>query len=321
VLVSANAKFAAMVLTQCAGAEEIEDDIEVAKGVRAAQRLNFQFPTYFREWLGTRMFDEMHEDGLVVYVTAPAQQPEVLDAENHALIQGINDIFYGLTLHGVPAFSRSFVITGANIGGELRIRQHNTLTHIERTFGTSFPVRLAELRRAIPLADRLRSIQAPGDGPWGRLLRATRTLLEANGESNANGDRLHQFVRSIDALIKAEPGRNRTLFGHRVQTFVRRSANASEVLLELYDLRGLVKHLNVPTDLFHSGTHAKRRERVNRRTRQADALARFAMRRIFEASPVFEMFRTDAEIDQFWALRDDERIRLWGDQLDLLSIP
>jgi hypothetical protein len=319
-LVPTNAKFAALMLSRCAGAEEIPGDIEVAPGIRAAQRLNVEFEPHWREWLGRRTFAELHEEGLVVYVTAPAERPEVLDADNHALIQRIHDIFHGLTLQGVPAFSKGFVVTGANVTGEIRVRQYDMLKHIERTFGFSFRVGAVELRRAIGLASRIRTIQDAGEGQWGRLLRAARILLEANGESNTNGERLHQLVRSVDGLIRAEPGQNRRMFGHRVQTFARASPTTRDVLLELYDLRGLVEHLNVPTDLFPSGTETERRERVNRGTRQADALARFAILRILESERMFEAFRTDDQIDEFWRLDGDVRVSLWGDRLDIRSI-
>lgn len=316
-----NAKFAALVLSRCAGAENIPDDIEIAGDVRAAQRVDVEAGLHWREWLGSLTFDEMNEDGLVVYVTAPAERPEILDAENQALIQRIHDIFNTLVLRGVPSFSKGFVITGANVAGEIRIRQHLGLKHVERTFGSpAFRVARDELCWAAGLASRLRFIQEAGGGEWGRLVRATRTLLVANGESNTQGERLHQFVRSVDALIKAEPGENRRKFGHRGQTFVNASAATRDILLELYDLRGAVEHLNVPTDLFSSGTDAERRERVNRRTRQADALARFAIVGILECDLMFETFKTDRQIDEFWQLDDRARASLWGDRLDLVSI-
>ena len=81
--------------------------------------------------------------------------------------------------------------------------------------------------------------------------------------------------------------------GHEIEAR-KLKGRCSALLLELYDLRGVVEHLNVPTDLFSSGTDAERKERVNRRTRQADALARFAMVRILESDLLFETLKTDA---------------------------
>ena len=59
---------------------------------------------------------------------------------------------------------------------------------------------------------------------------------------------------------------------------------------------------------------------VNRRTRQADLLARFALLRVLESPTMFNIFRTEQQIQEFRQLDDAERESLWGDRLDILAI-
>ncbi len=101
--------------------------------------------------------------------------------------------------------------------------------------------------------------------------------------------------------MKPRIGGSRNDFAHRGQTQALNNADTREVLLQLYDLRSYVEHLNVPTDaLPPGGTEHQRRELVNRRTRQADTLARFTFLRILESSALLDAFRTDDQIDAFW---------------------
>jgi hypothetical protein len=255
-----------------------------------------------------------------MYVTAPSAHPEVNDVENAALYQRANDLLNGLFVQGVPWMERGVAVHGVNLNGEIQIKSWGSLDRHYRTAGLDFVVGIAEVSRAITLARRIRDIE---DSPphWGRLLRGTRTLLLANRQSNEVGDRVHQFVRALEAVVKPRIGGSRNDFAHRGQTLAVNNAATREVLLQLYDLRSGVEHLNVPTDaLPPGGSEQERRELVNRRTRQADTLARFAFLRILESPALLDAFRTDDLIEAFWRTEHGQRVRLWGDRLDVARI-
>jgi hypothetical protein len=152
-------------------------------------------------------------------------------------------------------------------------------------------------------------------------MRGIRTLLLANRETNTVGDRLHQFVRAVEAVIKPRAGSGRNDFAHRGQTLTLNNAETREILLQLYDARSLVEHLNKPTDaLPPGGTAEQERRLMDRRTRQIDLLARDVFVRILESPELLEALRTDDQIDAFWRMEHGERIRLWGHRLDVARI-
>jgi hypothetical protein len=86
-------------------------------------------------------------------------------------------------------------------------------------------------------------------------------------------DRLHQFVRAVEGVIKPTIGQSRRQFVHRGQVFAGNSETARTLLGELYDLRGLAEHLH----RFDAGlaAHPQRdRESISlRRAYQAQLLA------------------------------------------------
>lgn len=224
----------------------------------------------------------------------------------------------GLILQGVPWHDGGYFLHGAHRDGELQIRGWNPVERYSRTHDLEFVVGLAEIRRAIALADCIRTLEAAGDSI--RLQRGIHALLRANKESNAVGDRLHQLVRALESVMP-RIGSGKRDFASRGQTFAVTGTPTAEALRELYDLRSHVEHLNVPTDaLPPGGTGDERRETVNRRTRQIDVLVRTVLLRVLETPGLLAEFRTDATIDAFWQRPDAQRIGLWGNQIDIVGI-
>lgn len=320
-------KFGLFFLSRCELLPDVpQDDEEIAPGVWVNRRLGFDMAAYWGEWLGSLAIEGLAHDGLALYVTMPSERPETSDGENVALQQRVNDILNGILLQGVPAIDRGLVGHGANADGQVRLRSYSPVGR--HYFTTGIPplvISLEQIRTALRLADRLRSMLAEFEedrvrGHWERLLRAWRILLAANRTENTLGDRLHQFVRVTEALIKPSKGNSRNDFAHRGQTFAEANATARAVLLQLYDLRSAVEHMNVPHEVLPGDTQEERISLVTHRTRQADVLARFSLQRVLETDSLLQTFRADAGIDAFWLLQDHERVQQWRHRLDLAAI-
>jgi hypothetical protein len=323
--VAPNEKYAAFFMSRCAVGADIPDEAEIGPRIWVSRTFGIEAEDHWREWLGSVVMDEMAKEGLAVYVTAPSEHPEVLDAVNAALSERVNDTLNGLLLQGIPPFERGILVSGANANGTVGIRQHSSFRDLYplaiQRLSARFVVGRAELVRSLSLARLVRSIQSAPRPEWGRLIRAVSTLLKANHETNLVGDRLHQLVRSLEGLIKPRIGQSRDDFAHRGQTIALANVATRDILLELYDLRSAVEHLNDPIDaLPPGGTEQQRRDRINQRTRQAEALARFAVLKVLESAEMFTAFRSDASMDTFWSLQDHERLALWGSRIDIVAL-
>jgi hypothetical protein len=133
-------------------------------------------------------------------------------------------------------------------------------------------------------------------------------------------ERLHQFVKALEALIKPDIGNTRRQFAHRIdQTFTVANAETRETLNQIFDLRSRIEHVHDPLDVL-DGDHDARVATANRRTRQVDVLARFALTRVLEDDDLFGTFKTDAGVDAFWQLADVARAAAWGERLDLRTV-
>jgi hypothetical protein len=176
-----------------------------------------------------------------------------------------------------------------------------------------------ELQRAARLIDRLRSVDT-GGADWGRVRRGLKVLFDGTLMPNKDGDRLHQFVRAVEALVKPEPGKTRTQFADRIsQTFTLANGETRATLLQLFDVRSHVEHMHWVVDALE-GEERARIATVNRGTRQIDVLARAVLLRVMQSDALMDAFRSDATIDAFWRMGDVERVGVWGQRLDIHTI-
>jgi hypothetical protein len=311
-----NHKFAAVFLSRCGdGLPEHED----LGAVQVGRELAVDWAQW-SGWLGSITMDELKGDGLLFLAARPSRDLEG-DQENEDLRKKVNYVLSGLLVLGVPSFMRGVIISGARLLDRLHMRQYTAVTDLQQTAGVAeFRVDVAAMRRALHVADRLEDIQNAAGQRWARLGRAVSTLLKANKESNQRGDRLHQFVRALEGLILPRIMRSADDFAHRGQTFAVARADTAALLREVFTLRNQVEHLHLPTDIL-AGSREERFESVNRRTRQMDALARFAIVRVLETPDLFaNVFDSDDHIAAFWDMPDGDRVARWGGRLEIVPI-
>ena len=153
-----------------------------------------------------------------------------------------------------------------------------------------------------------------------RVMRGLNILID--GIQHRNGqDRLHQFVRALEALILPDIGSTERQFAHRCQTFAVAGDNTRDLLLEAFAMRSDTEHVH-PWDRAVQHYPADRREDVCwQRTRQIERLACDAYSRLLGDAALREHFRTDEAIVAFWKMRDDQRRALWGKPLDITREP
>jgi hypothetical protein len=124
-------------------------------------------------------------------------------------------------------------------------------------------------------------------------------------------DRLHQFVRSLEALILPDVGNTKHQFAHRCQTFARGCADTRATLLENLDMRSDTEHLQ-SWDRTVQGYPTDQRENVCwQRTRQIEHLAGDVYSRLLCEAALRDHFRTDDALAAFWKMREGERHALW----------
>ncbi len=270
----------------------------------------FRLPPHWKEWLGTIKTRAVERAGLLLVAARPSREPDVLDADNEAVLQAVDSLYWGLLASGRVRIDGAGVrLTGAYSTGGIDVRlvaDVREVVHMPSLRTT----RVAEthLRRAAALADGLSRLFAePG---MRRMKRAVHTFLLAFEERDL-GERIHQFVRAVDGITRA---RNREQFRDRARILV--GPGDAEVCHELYVIRSNTEHFHDPSKGLPPLAEREDLVRAHERAHAAEALARFCVSRVVEAPHLWPLLRDEA-IDEFWKRPEEERARLWGSPLDL----
>ena len=313
--IAQNNKFGCLAIQNASVAEELRGQIELAPGLWCVDRLPFGVGDFWTNQLGEGRVEQIMRSNVLIFCIAPAQSPQVLDGENEALKQRVQRIFYALLMQLVFHHDGVELFTGAHVDGNPDIRQITDLrdhyrppqvrvgrisrAHLVRAAGVEGGIQ--EYLRRTGGADRL----------WHGFHALQRGFMEFYGD-----ERLHQFVRAVEAILRLEAGRSRTQFAHRAQLFSGRSNENREWLLELYDLRSATEHMNdCRAVLEHHG--ARWDDTATLRAYEAQVLASQVYLRLGESAALRGRFSDDANSEQFWGLTEGEQQHEWGAAFDI----
>jgi hypothetical protein len=313
-------KFACFAFQLCGVDAALPAVVQLGPRLWAVTELDLDVEQHWNEWIGSIRMDALRDANFAIYTTMPSSTPEIHDQENVNLVGRLNYLLYGILLLGVPQYQQGFSLDGANRNGEINVRKFSDLKKYEPAFDMrDFRPTQADLRRAATLADRLEQINTGGSN-WPRLRRGLKVLFDGTLLPNKDGDRLHQLVRAVEALVKPEILRTRNQFAHRIsQTFTVANEETRATLLQIFDLRSYVEHMHPVLDVL-AGDEDARIVTANRRARQIDVLARSSLLRVVESDALLETFRTDTGIDAFWQMPDVNRVALWGPRLNITAV-
>ena len=274
----------------------------------------FNIPSHWREWLGSIRANEVEDCNLFLLSKLASSAPGVLDAENQTLHQRAWDFYVGLLLASTfaPAH-RPVLLTGSRRDGEIDIRQQMDFdAPVPCLFRPYPPVVPDDIRLAARLGENLEAlatVSLPGNH-W-RLFRALHIYTEARTIGDIL-DRLHQYCRCIDGLILPDPGRTKNQFKSRTELFI--GPRHHDLMGELYDIRSAVEHLH--ENRYLEGFDRATRLDLLGKEAIAEHVARTALARILSDDALWPHFANTPAVAKFWALRADERQRIWGSQID-----
>ena len=182
-----------------------------------------------RESLGTRA-NTFKDDNLFLLATAPSKTPHVLDEENRALERSVRFLYVALAIEGMRPSHAGLIIQGARLpaprGFEVRaISDTSRIYSLEGVpavpFNESHLVCGAQIAANIgKLVDRERP---------SRLQKGLRPLLSGL-EVDYGEERLHAFVRALEAVVKLPVGKGSLEFAMRCSTFAGRSETTRKIL-------------------------------------------------------------------------------------------
>jgi len=270
----------------------------------------------WKEWIGSIRIEQLQRANLVLLVEEASDNPEILDDVHKRLSDRLAQLFDLMHLQVGMECGSADMLYGSSIRGVPVLRQLSPLPTFYQSKGyRRSPITERWLEEAVTLRTGLTAIRSNA-AEFQRTLRGLNIL--ANGlQQQAGQDRLHQFVRSLEALILPDVANTRKQFAHRCQTFAGASDATRNLLLEAFSMRSDAEHVH-PWDRAVQRYPADQRDDLCwQRTRQMERLACGAYARLLRDDRIRIHFRTDDVTAAFWKMPDDRRCAVWADQLDI----
>jgi hypothetical protein len=258
----------------------------------------------WKDWLGSLRVERLREANIVLIHSKRSSNPEIFD-EHHLLLDNhLTKVFYILRLALVIEHCGADMLLGSFLRGEAHIRQVSEVPGFRPTRGSSpDSVTINSLEDAVRRVSQLDAMESRLPG-FARFIRGLNTLVEGLRYEHGQ-DRIHQFVRSLEALILPDPGKTRSQFVHRCQTFAKAGALAKQVLEEAFDMRSDTEHLNEWDRSLFSYPENGRENVALQRTRQMESLACFSYCKVLDDVVLSRHFETDDGLRAFWTSIDD----------------
>ena len=292
---------------------------QLADGTWAFSKIPMELDEQWKGDIGSIKYKSFAEANFILLYSEASTNSNILDAHHNRLEEQLTQLFYLLQLQGIVHCDDSHLILGTLDNNQSDICRIAELPIFYPTRGyTSQPVNLVSLEKAASMRKVIEKINKAAN-EYVRFIRGLNILVDGF-KKDIGEERIHQFVRALEGLILPDTGRTKKQFVYRCQTFAKSTQKTVQILNEAFDLRSMSEHLNDWQLALNAHQEDQRENFGLLRTRQMEKLASFAFSRILEDSSIRCHFLSDKEMKLFWQLKETERVKIWGNQLDLDSI-
>lgn len=304
-------KFACFALEGIGLDSGLRDPIDLGNDLWVVFGAPFALNDSWREWLGSLETARLNRCNVALLAISPSANPTILDAENKTLTERSLSLFYALFMVEIFHLEGGLVLSGANVNGQVEVRQTSRLeSHYAPSQYQTAALRKVHFKRAAHIAEGIRATHIAGT-ETNRFQRGFHAWIRAIQERYGD-ERLHQFVRAIEAIIKPSEGNGRRHFASRGQLFVGESPQNEKMLTEIFNMRGATEHLNPLIDSLEEYPAANRRTIAQQRICQVQLLASYIYEIVLSNAALRTVFTSDANTTAFWQRQRVEQRQEWG---------
>lgn len=314
-----NSKFALVAAVVGVGAELPNTEFRLSDGTWVMPRVPVPDLGIWRDWIGSIRTKHLDKANLVLLSEEESDRPEMVDAVHQRLDKNLSSLFFLLHLRQGIECQGADSLCGSSERSIPGIRQMSQLPTFYQSKGyRKASVTIEWLEEAVALRAGVATMESNAN-EFQRIIRGLNVLF--NGLKETGQNRLHQFVRSLEALILPDVGNTKKQFAHRCQTFARPGDDTRSILQESFDMRSDTEHLHDWNRAVKIYPAAEQEDVCLQRTRQIERLACVAYARVLKDATIREYFRSEATMTKFWKLKDDKRSELWGNPIDIAVEP
>ncbi len=159
----------------------------------------------WKEWIGSIRMERLAKANLVLFTEEPSANPEIVDAVHKRLGEDLSRLFYFMHLRSGIECESTDLLCGSSQNATPEIRQMSQFATFHQSKGyRRAPITKEWLEDALALRAGVMAMDAD-KSEFRRVMRGFNTLFK--GLKETGQDRMHQFVRSLEALILPDIGK------------------------------------------------------------------------------------------------------------------
>src|SRR5271165_718230 len=308
---------------------DVESDVVLQDGTQVLSNFPFKLEDHWKEWIGSIQFNDLQACKLFLLRSATEGWAEgqlhiAGDEVSEALQHGLGGMFAMLRLLGPIEYEHAFMLAGYVENGKVTCRHFAQTEHFNITRGClPWVIRENDLRTAVKLHKAYSLFQ--DDTPVGQTRRFGRGCyaLKAGLERYYASDRLHAFVRALEAIILPEQGKTERQFITRCSFFAGPKtvqASIQEALREAYKMRCDIEHVHEWDRSLQTYPPPERENIALWRTRQMEALACAAYTKLLLDSRLGDDFYDESKLAAFWQKPENEIRAAFGNACDISQL-
>ncbi len=141
----------------------------------------FSLSSNWRKWIGTVKAEQFEKADLFLLAKGPSSAPELLDSDNEKYKNKVLAFFSGIIISGfLPSEGSPFLLTGANVNGEVTVRQVGDLPQPHLIAGLKrIEIDPLRLTKAAQIADVIPKLETATD----KFTRLRRSINAFNAAS------------------------------------------------------------------------------------------------------------------------------------------
>jgi hypothetical protein len=314
-----NCKFAILAIHDVRA--DVPAGLVLQDGTKVLDNFPFKLDDDWKRWLGSVQVGQLDSKENLFFVRTATGGSGTVDEELQSQLHGVVVMLRSL---GAFMHENMFMLDGHVVNGKPDCHHFEPIVPFCITLGCRpLVVREAELRTAIELRKAYAKLQKqhldPDRWRFGRGYYSLKVALEQYHVS----DRLHGFVRALEALILPEQRNTTNQFASRCALFAGPKSNETvikEVLQEAYKMRCDVEHMHDWDRSLGKYPVAEREDISLLRTRQMEELASAAYRQILSDKTLESNFCDDATLKGFWGRPEDEIRAAFGNVCDISQL-
>ncbi len=291
----------------------LRSTFHISNGVYASSETPFIIDDFWKGELGK--LETRHINECNLFILATSDDPAISERD---LLSNVHTYYYSLLLQGVGYNRRGVSLAGPNSLDGMRVTALGRLPdYYEPPKVLSSDVGSQALLDTVEIARGIDTIYANQQGSdYLRLRKGFYALLEGIQQSQVH-ERLHQFVRAIEAVIRPRQGEGTGKFKYRCQFFAGRKPSDQKILGELYEMRSAAEHLNPLREKLSDYPSHEHENLITLRAYQSELMASFVYRKILSDRVILPAFHSEQSITDLWSKDARALINYWGNTLDL----